>query len=255
MAGSSEQVWLTYALSDASVKDALTLSFSLRNVLTSRKIGVIISYKVSVSLREALEYGFDYVFYLDEERNTAGLKSEEFVKLFALTLKSFERCVMLSPKMLVMSNCDELFDNGNDEEEKENENSQPLIWSETGDMSILLLNPSLHLFKEVMKGIRYEGNGELQAYLKKWLRNQNPKSKFLDRKYNRSLCASSGMLLQSENDISIVNLNNIPNNVDKLKGYVEKRIMEVSMNIRNEKVEPLLKALLNDSTSLEMLEG
>ncbi|CAL8146466.1 unnamed protein product [Orchesella dallaii] len=94
-------VWLTFALSDSDVPNALILCFSLRRVLTPKPLAVIVSPKVSRVLREALSYGFDFLFTLDEERNTVGLENEDFVKLFALTLQGFEKCVMLSPNMLV----------------------------------------------------------------------------------------------------------------------------------------------------------
>ncbi|ODM89052.1 Glycogenin-1 [Orchesella cincta] len=134
MQGICGEVWLTSALTDDEVPNALTLCCSLRRVLTSRKIAVIYSSKVSKALKEALNYGFDFLFHLEEDRNSAGLKNEDFVKLFALTLKSFDKCVFMSPNMLVVKNCDELLDQGKD-------NFQQFIWTEKGDTSVILLRP------------------------------------------------------------------------------------------------------------------
>ncbi|CAL8085493.1 unnamed protein product [Orchesella dallaii] len=101
MKTTKDTVWLTFALSDSDVPNALILCFSLRRVFTPKRLAVIVSPSVSKVLREALSYEFDFIFTLDEERNTAELENEDFVKLFALTLQGFEKCVMLSPNMLV----------------------------------------------------------------------------------------------------------------------------------------------------------
>jgi len=105
MAGdSSSQAWLTFALTDDSVPKALTLCFSLKRVMTTRKLAVLVSPKVSPALREALHLSFDHLFYhLDlDDQNKAGLKDEEFAKLSALTLKSFEKIVVLEPSVMVI---------------------------------------------------------------------------------------------------------------------------------------------------------
>jgi len=95
------EAWVTYALSDKDVQGALTLSCSMMRVLTTKNLVVIASQKLSTSMKQALHLGFDFVFYLQEDLNTAGLEIEDFVKLWALTLASFSRVVFLSPKMLV----------------------------------------------------------------------------------------------------------------------------------------------------------
>lgn len=60
--------------------------------------------------RKTLDYGFDFVFYLDEDRNTANLKPEEFAKLYSLTaLRAFDNCAYLSPTMMALRNCDDIF--------------------------------------------------------------------------------------------------------------------------------------------------
>ncbi|CAL8085085.1 unnamed protein product [Orchesella dallaii] len=101
MKNTNDQIWLTSVLTDSDVNGAITLGFSLSGVFTSRKLGVVISPNVSKGLRRALNYCFDFVFYLDHELNTVGLENDEFVKVFALTLKSFKKIVMLTPTMLV----------------------------------------------------------------------------------------------------------------------------------------------------------
>ncbi|CAL8146310.1 unnamed protein product [Orchesella dallaii] len=97
----SSQLWLTSAITDDDVSKALILCFSLRKTLTTRKIGVIVSKEVSPALRKILLRTSDILLHLEEEENSAGLRMDEFVKLYALTLKSYEKIVYLTPNMLV----------------------------------------------------------------------------------------------------------------------------------------------------------
>jgi len=98
---SASQAWLTFALTDDSVPKALTLCLSLRRVMTSRKLVVLVSPSVSPPLREALHLSFDHLYYLEYLRNQNGLKDADFAKLSGLTLKSFEKIVVLEPTMMV----------------------------------------------------------------------------------------------------------------------------------------------------------
>ncbi|CAL8146322.1 unnamed protein product [Orchesella dallaii] len=99
--GGGSQLWLTSAISDDDVAKALTLCFSLRKMLSTRKIGVIVSKEVSPASRKRLFHAFDILLHHEEVENSAELGMEEFVKLYALTLKSFEKIVYLKPTMLV----------------------------------------------------------------------------------------------------------------------------------------------------------
>jgi len=98
----ADQLWVTYCLNEDDIPNALALYFSLKRVLTTRKIGIIVSHKLPTSSKEVLRRNFDILFYLEEDRNVAGLKEEEFVKLIPLTFKSFTECVFLVPTMLVI---------------------------------------------------------------------------------------------------------------------------------------------------------
>ncbi|CAL8085097.1 unnamed protein product [Orchesella dallaii] len=183
-----EKIWLSTALTDEDVPGALTLYFSLRRVITSHKVAVIVSQKVSKDLREVLHHVFDYVFLLEEDWNTAGLENNDFAKLFALTFKSFEKIVMLSPNMLVVKNCDELLDKCED-------TLQPLAWTETGDTSLLVVRPSLPVFRGLMKGIANRNGTGVNGFLKTWIINQTPNYYFIPEKYNQRLFSQAGMLL------------------------------------------------------------
>ncbi|CAL8085188.1 unnamed protein product [Orchesella dallaii] len=152
------QIWVTYALSEEDVPKALTLCTSLRKVLTWRKVGVIVSQKLgSHPWRECLSEAFDFYFELEEHRNTKGLKENDFVKLFPLTLKSFEKILVLAPNMLVIKQCDKLFD-----EEQEGNGNQEFVLTRENGMSIFLVKPSPKIFNVLMTHTdfpRTNGNG------------------------------------------------------------------------------------------------
>ncbi|CAL8085461.1 unnamed protein product [Orchesella dallaii] len=232
MKNTCNRVWLTSVLSDSDVPNALTLCFSLRRVLTSRRLGVIVSPKVSRVSREALGYGFDFIFTLDEERNTAGLENEDFVKLFALTLLGFEKCVLLSPNMLVVKNCDELL-------EKEENKQQTFVFAENGDSSILKIRPSLQVFNCLMKQVANRNGTGVDGILKKWLSKQTPQLKFIDDKYNQHF-DDKATFLHEEKNIAIVNLKN---KAAHELGFLGERVLHLWKCIHDESVLPILNAV------------
>ncbi|CAL8143502.1 unnamed protein product [Orchesella dallaii] len=148
MAGDPKsEIWLTFALTKADVAQALTLCFSLKRVLTFRKIGVIVPKKLSTPLIMALHQSFDYLFYLEGGRNTVELKEADFVTLFPLTLKAFEMCVFLSPKMLAVNNSDKIFD------ECRNLSFSGFLLMETAGLDMFVMRPSLKVFENLTKGL------------------------------------------------------------------------------------------------------
>ncbi|CAL8087624.1 unnamed protein product, partial [Orchesella dallaii] len=145
------QIWLTAVLTDFDVSGALTLCFSLKRLLTTRKIGVIVSKKVSKDIKELLRHTFDFFFFLDEERNTEELKEDDFVKVFTLSLKPFEKCVFLAPTMMAIKNCDEIFDDFDP-------TRQVFLTGERDGMDIFVVQPSVQNFNLLMASLR-ERNG------------------------------------------------------------------------------------------------
>ncbi|CAL8084934.1 unnamed protein product [Orchesella dallaii] len=199
------QAWVTSALADSDVPKALTLCFSLKRTLTSRKVVVIVSQKLSPSMKEVLHLGFDQLFYLDEDWNTANLKCEEFVKVFTLTLKSFEKLVFLEPAMLVMKNSDEIFAEFGKDSTSDCE-LQPFLWVENGDNSVFGVRPCHPVFKTLMKGLMSKNGMIVEKYLRNWSKNQVEKCQFLDAKHNRLMSPQTGTLLGFENEVSIIKM-------------------------------------------------
>ncbi|CAL8084881.1 unnamed protein product [Orchesella dallaii] len=143
----NSQVWLTSALTESDVPKALTLCFSLKRVLTGRKVGVITSRQLPNRLIESLRQGFEYMFFLEDGRNSAGLKEQDFIKLFPLTLKPFEMCVFLSPTMLAVQNCDKIFD------ECCSQRFSGYLLTEATGMEVFVIKPSVKVFENLMNGL------------------------------------------------------------------------------------------------------
>ncbi|CAL8143529.1 unnamed protein product [Orchesella dallaii] len=199
------QVWLTYALSDSDVGKALTLCFSMKRVFTSRKLAVLVSRRVSASMKELLHHAYNFVFYMEEELNTAGLKEEEYVKLLALKLKGFSKIVFLEPTMFVVENSDDIFDNC--------EVTSGLLTTEVGlgdiddGLSIFVAKPCLQVFRALMDSLQTRTGMGVETYLRNWAAKNLPSTaKPLDRKYSGKLSTSTDAILRNAWDISLVNI-------------------------------------------------
>lgn len=97
--------------------------------------------------RQALNYGFDFVFYLEEDQNSAGLKLGDFAKLYSLVaLRSFKNCAFVSPSMLALKNCDDIFSN---------RISSFLLLEDGMDTSVFLFKPSIEHFEALTLGLKH----------------------------------------------------------------------------------------------------
>lgn len=159
-----EQLWVTSAVCDADVKKALSLAYSLERTYTNRKIAVIASYKLSEHLHEALAVGFDMVFYLNENLNTACMKLDDFAKSYALhALRAFNKCVFVSPSMLAVQNCDDIF-------QTKGFNDKGLLLLENDeDASVFLFRPSMDHFKSILQGLNLRSKEEAGMIFKNLL--------------------------------------------------------------------------------------
>ncbi|CAL8087620.1 unnamed protein product [Orchesella dallaii] len=212
------QLWLTAALTDSDVSGALTLCFSLKKLLTTRKIGVIVSKKVAKDIKELLRHTFDFIFDLDEDRNPVELKEEDFVKVFTLSLKPFEKCVFLAPTMMTIKNCDEIFD------DYDPTPGEFLSVEEEG-MDIFVVQPSVHNFNSLMTGLLQMNGKEVEAHMRCWIQSKT-EAAFLPTKYN-CLITLENLTTKSTNpvdmQVSIVNLvgNRLDFEEDKLGLFAE----------------------------------
>ncbi|CAL8084808.1 unnamed protein product [Orchesella dallaii] len=245
------QVWLTYVLSDLDFPKALTLCFSMKRVYTSRKLAVFVSRNVSPSIREVLHNVFDFLFYLEEDRNTAGLKDEEFVRLSAFTLKCFEKVVFLEPTMVAAKNSDDIFDNY--------EVPNGLLTADVGQdgndgLSIFVARPCLQVFRNLMDSLKTRNGTGVESYLRIWAKNQLAETtKSLGKKYCEKLSKNTCAFLRNNSDISLVNID-LP--LDKAStedfGLCARLILETRRQIYDEHVQPLLQAMANGPTSPQL---
>ncbi|CAL8084949.1 unnamed protein product [Orchesella dallaii] len=236
MGDTGNHLWLTSAITDDDVAKALTLCFSLKRTLTSRKIAVVTSKEVSSPLRNALRHGFDFLFNLEEYEKPTRLRMEDYAKLYALTLKSFEKVVYLKPSMLAIKNLDEIFN-------VHGETIRTFEWAE-GAVSLLLIRPSLETFMVLIKELETRNgyvNCELESYLKTRTNFQNKGNiGALKGKYNRLM--SDMAVVGDEMEISIIDLGDIPVHVDFEKcGLMAKLILQERKKIYCETVYPLIE--------------
>ncbi|CAL8087668.1 unnamed protein product [Orchesella dallaii] len=181
MRGFHQQLWVTAALSDEDVPTALTLSFSMREAMSNRKIGVIISPAVSPSFMALVDQCFDIVFPLHENWNKASLPTDQFAKLFTFTLKSFKKCVFLEPTMLIIKNADEIFEEYED---------FTRVFFPNGDNSfVFMVKPSVSAFRDIMNALisEKENGASFQHLVKKLTSENDCKNNFFSEKYNHSL--------------------------------------------------------------------
>ncbi len=91
--------------------------------------------------REALYYVFDFVFYLQDALNVTKLNPEDYCKLYSIVaLRSFEKCAYLSPSMVALKNCDDIFST---------KTESIVLLEEDGNAVVFLFKPSLDIFKSV----------------------------------------------------------------------------------------------------------
>lgn len=114
-----EFAWVTLATNDSYSLGALVVAYSLKKVSTQHQLAVLITPGVSESMKLKLQDVFDVVQIVDvldskDAANLAVLKRPElgitFTKLHCWNLTQFDKCVFLDADVLVLQNCDELFD-------------------------------------------------------------------------------------------------------------------------------------------------
>ncbi|CAL8084883.1 unnamed protein product [Orchesella dallaii] len=130
-----------------SVAMVLRYYFVFSKVLTCRNVGVITSRQLPNHLFESLRQGFEYLFFLEDGRNSAGLKEQDLIKLFPLTLKPFEMCVFVSPTMLAVQNCDKIFD------ECCSQGFSGYLLTEATGMDVFVIKPSPKVLENLMNGL------------------------------------------------------------------------------------------------------
>lgn len=108
--------------------------------------------------REALYFVFDFVFHLEEALNVTRLNPEDYSKLYSLlALRSFENCAYLSPSMVAVKNCDDIF----------SKKTKEIVLLDGDDhAAVFLFKPSYYIFKSVTKCLAdFNINGKILSII------------------------------------------------------------------------------------------
>ncbi|CAL8118587.1 unnamed protein product [Orchesella dallaii] len=195
------EAWVTTVVEDKSVANALVLANSLRRTFTKKKIVVLASPTLETKNRKLLTSTFDQVFCLDPYAVNGWIGLKDYAKLECLKLTLFGKCVYLDPEVLVLKNCDEIFDDyGEEFHAVVQSNGVP-------DTSVFCFIPSSNLFDELVatgkKKYDMKEQVSFDGYMKDWLINQKGFGK-LDDKYNHLVSLN----LASAEEFSIAKLPN-----------------------------------------------
>ncbi|EDO33618.1 predicted protein, partial [Nematostella vectensis] len=121
MAGNrpDSEAFVSLVTNDNYANGALVLGYSLRRVNTTRKLALLVTNQVSEGMREQLLRVWDHLETVDpldsqDDANLALLSRPElgitFTKIRCWNLTHYQKCVFMDADMLVLQNCDELFD-------------------------------------------------------------------------------------------------------------------------------------------------
>lgn len=149
-----EFAWVTLATNDSYSLGALVVAHSLKKVSTQHQLAVLITPGVSESMKSKLQDVFDVVQLVDvldskDAANLAILKRPElgitFTKLHCWTLTQFEKCVFLDADVIVLQNCDELF-------ERDELSAAPDVgWPDCFNTGVFVFTPSVDTFGKLIQ--------------------------------------------------------------------------------------------------------
>jgi len=151
----SKHAWVTLATNDSYALGALVLAKSLKSdsVHTKHSTAIIITPGVTNAMRDTLHEVFEVVYESDildskDEANLALIKRPElgitFTKLSCWTLTQFDKCVFLDADILVLQNCDELFDYD------ELSAAPDVGWPDCFNSGVFVFKPNLNTYKDLL---------------------------------------------------------------------------------------------------------
>ncbi|CRK95575.1 CLUMA_CG009037, isoform B [Clunio marinus] len=196
----SKCAWVTLATNDSYSLGALVVAHSLRKVSTKHQLAVLITPGVTESMIEKLQDVFDVVQLVDvldskDSANLAVLKRPElgvtFTKLHCWNLIQFEKCVFLDADVLVLQNCDELF-------EREELSAAPDVgWPDCFNSGVFVFTPSVDTYGKMIQFAETSGSfdggdqGLLNQYFSNWSTDGSKRLPFL---YNTASTATYSYL-------------------------------------------------------------
>ncbi|KAG1697372.1 Glycogenin-1 [Nymphon striatum] len=258
-----DQAYVTLATNDSYALGALVAAHSLKNVKTTRKLVILITPGVTPPMRAQLSCVFDLVNDVDvfdskDSANLALMARPElgvtFTKLHCWRLTQFTKCVFMDADMLVLQNCDELFDR------EEFSAVADVGWPDCFNSGLFVFRPSLDTFNALVQFAITNGSfdggdqGLLNMYFSNW--SSKDIAKHIPFVYNMVSATTYSYLpayQKFQNNVKIVHfLGSFKpwmHNFNKETGKVERSQstvhglshLQIWWNIFIEKVQPLLE--------------
>ncbi|KAK8770239.1 hypothetical protein V5799_013297 [Amblyomma americanum] len=183
-----DQAYVTMANNDLSAMVCLVLGNSLWLSKTSRSLVVLVTDGVSHAFRHLLSCVFNVVLSVRSlgTQGTTKLALLEqpdigvsFTKLHAWRLTQFSKCVFMDAGMLVVQNCDELF-------ERDELSAVPDIgWPDCFNSGLFVYVPSMETFWDLISFAERQGSfdggdqGLLNTYFRNWSSDINRRLPFI----------------------------------------------------------------------------
>ncbi|XP_077503990.1 uncharacterized protein LOC144114256 isoform X2 [Amblyomma americanum] len=183
-----DQAYVTMANNDLSAIVCLVLGNSLWLSKTSRSLVVLVTDGVSHAFRHLLSCVFNVVLSVRSlgTQGTTKLALLEqpdigvsFTKLHAWRLTQFSKCVFMDAGMLVVQNCDELF-------ERDELSAVPDIgWPDCFNSGLFVYVPSMETFWDLISFAERQGSfdggdqGLLNTYFRNWSSDINRRLPFI----------------------------------------------------------------------------
>ena len=173
----SNRAWVTLATNDSYGLGALVLAHSLRRVGSTYPAVVLITPSVTEPMRDRLRAVFTEVVTVDvlDSRDAAHLALLQrpelgitFTKIHCWNLTQYEKCVFLDADILVVQNCDELF-------EREELSAAPDVgWPDCFNSGVFVYTPSADTFNRLVQFAQDRGSfdggdqGLLNSFFSDW---------------------------------------------------------------------------------------
>ncbi|XP_045491592.1 uncharacterized protein LOC123691296 isoform X3 [Colias croceus] len=184
----SNRAWVTLATNDSYGLGALVLAHSLRRVGSTYPAVILITPSVTDAMRDRLRAIFAEVITVDvldsqDATHLALLQRPElgitFTKIHCWNLTQYDRCVFLDADILVVQNCDELF-------EREELSAAPDVgWPDCFNSGVFVFQPSADTFSRLITFAQERGSfdggdqGLLNSFFSSWSTDNNKRLPFL----------------------------------------------------------------------------
>ncbi|CAK1544497.1 unnamed protein product [Leptosia nina] len=184
----TNRAWVTLATNDSYGLGALVLAHSLRRLGSAYPAVVLITPSVTDAMRERLQAVFAEVITVDvldsqDAAHLALLQRPElgitFTKIHCWNLTQYEKCVFLDADILVVQNCDELF-------EREELSAAPDVgWPDCFNSGVFVFKPSADTFSRLIRFAQERGSfdggdqGLLNSFFSDWSTDSNKRLPFL----------------------------------------------------------------------------